>query len=154
VASAEKPASREEIERARAGLPTVSIVASPPPSEAPAAHARAAAPHRLASRSRTSITGIGFHPTDGGIVLVRSDHPLDYAVSGEGREVVVHLRGATIPLASNRLPLDTRFFGTSVVRIVTDIVGDGVDLHIELRAQTRYQLQQAGDVLTIAFQPA
>ncbi|HVI24044.1 MAG TPA: AMIN domain-containing protein, partial [Myxococcales bacterium] len=87
----------------------------------------------------------------GGIVTVRSDRPLDYAVTGEGRTVVVHLKGAGIPIATNRLPLDTRFFDTPVVRVVPQPVAGGVDVRIELRGQVRYELSQASGVLTIAF---
>jgi hypothetical protein len=85
-------------------------------------------------------------------VLVRSDRPLDYAVTGEGRVVIVHLRGAGIPIPTNRLPLDTRFFDTSVVRVVPESVAGGIDLRIELRGQARYQLSQASGLLTIAFE--
>jgi hypothetical protein len=153
VAQAESGASREEVERARASLPTVSIVANPPPASAPA---RPPAPPPVAAktppaRARTSITGIGFRPSAGGIVTIRSDRPLEYAVTGEGRVVVVHLKGAGIPIATNRLPLDTRFFDTRVVRVVPESVAGGIDLRIELRGEARYELSQASGVLTIAF---
>ncbi|MFL5438384.1 MAG: AMIN domain-containing protein [Myxococcales bacterium] len=163
VAQAESGASREEVERARASLPTVSIVANPPPPSArtppnPPASAPARPPssapvvaRAAPARTRTSITGIGFRPSAGGIVTVRSDRPLDYAVTGEGRTVVVHLKGAGIPIATNRLPLDTRFFDTPVVRVVPEPVAGGVDVRIELRGQVRYELSQASGVLTIAF---
>jgi len=84
--------------------------------------------------------------------MVRSDHPLEYAVTGQDRVVVVHLRGARIPLATNRLPLDTRFFDTPVVRVVPQPVAGGVDLRIELRGQAHYELSQSSGVLTIAFE--
>jgi hypothetical protein len=84
--------------------------------------------------------------------MVRSDRPLEYAVTGEARVVVVHLRGAGIPIPTNRLPLDTRFFDTSVVRVVPEPVAGGIDLRIELRGQTRYQLSQSSGLLTIAFE--
>ncbi|TMB32810.1 MAG: AMIN domain-containing protein [Deltaproteobacteria bacterium] len=147
---AEGGASREEVERARASIPTVSIVASPPPAAAPAPATAAARP--APARTRASITGIGFRPSAGGIVLVRSDRPLDYAVTGADRVVVVHLRGAGIPLPTNRLPLDTRFFDTPVVRVVPEPVPGGVDLRIELRGLARYELSQSPGVLTIAFE--
>jgi hypothetical protein len=170
VASAERPTSREEVERARASLPTVSIVANPPPANPPpqaapphtggeertlpaSPVAEAGRPHHpKTSHTRAAITGIGFHPSAGGVVTVRSDRPLDYAVTGEGDVVVVHLKDAGIPVRTNRLPLDTRFFDTEVVRVVPEPVADGVDLRIELRGQARYELSQASGVLTIAFQ--
>ena len=150
VARAEGGASREEVERARASIPTVSIVASPPPAAAPAPATAAARP--APARTRASITGIGFRPSAGGIVLVRSDRPLDYAVTGADRVVVVHLRGAGIPLPTNRLPLDTRFFDTPVVRVVPEPAAGGIDLRIELRGQAHYQLSQVSGLLTIAFE--
>jgi len=103
-------------------------------------------------RTHTSITGIGFRPAAGGMVLVRSDRPLEYAVTGQDGVVVVHLRGAGIPLPTNRLPLDTRFFDTRVLRVVPEPVAGGVDLRIELRGQARYELSQSAGVLTIAFE--
>ena len=72
-------------------------------------------------------------------------------MTGEGRVVVVHLKGAGIPIATNRLPLDTRFFDTRVVRVVPESVAGGIDLRIELRGEARYELSQASGVLTIAF---
>ena len=59
---------------------------------------------------------------------------------------------AGIPLPTNRLPLDTRFFDTPVVRVIPESVKGGVDLRIELRSQARYELQQASGLITIAFQ--
>jgi len=104
-------------------------------------------------KPRHSITGIGFRPQNGGEVIVRSDHPLEYGVSGEGNAVLLHLPGAGIPLPNNRRPLDTQFFGGPVQRIVPVAVAGGTDVRIEVKGHTDYQLQQSGSVLTVTFSP-
>ena len=104
----------------------------------------AAAPHH-------SITGIGFRPVGDGEVIVRSDQPLEYGVTAEGNAVVLHLPGAGIALPNNRRPLDTRFFGGPVQRVVPLAVASGTDLRIEVRGHADYQLAQAGGVLTVTF---
>jgi hypothetical protein len=98
-----------------------------------------------------AITGIGFRPLGAGAVVVRSDRPLEYDVDAHDRQIVLHLRGAAIPLPNNRRPLDTSFFGGPVDRIVPAAVPGGVDLRIELRETAEFQLDQAGGVLTMAF---
>ncbi len=100
---------------------------------------------------RHSITGIGFRPVGGGEVIVRSDQPLEYGVAAEGDAVVLHLPGAGIALPNNRRPLDTRFFGGPVQRVVPLAVASGTDLRIEVRGHADYQLAQAGGVLTVTF---
>ena len=100
---------------------------------------------------RHSITGIGFRPIGGGEVIVHSDHPLEYGISGDGDAVLLHLPAAGIPLANNRRPLDTRFFGGPVQRVVPLEVAGGTDVRIELNAHAEYQLAQSGTVLTVTF---
>jgi hypothetical protein len=101
-------------------------------------------PHR-------AITGIGFRPNQGGEVIVRSDKPLEYGVSGDGNSVLLHLPRAGIPLPNNRRPLDTRYFGGPVERVVPLPVPGGTDVRIELRRHAEYQLAQSGSVLTVTF---
>ena len=105
----------------------------------------------LAGSAQRSITGIGFRPINGGEVIVRSDHPLEYGVSGEGDAVLLHLPSAAIPLANNRRPLDTRFFDGPVQRVVPVAVAGGTDVRIELKGHAEYQLEQSGSVLTVTF---
>jgi type IV pilus assembly protein PilQ len=97
------------------------------------------------------ITGIGFRPVRGGEVIVRSDHPLEYGISGDDRAVLLHLPSAAIPLLNNRRPLDTQFFDGPVRRVVPLSVAGGTDVRIELREHAEYQLAQAGSVLTVTF---
>jgi len=97
------------------------------------------------------ITGIGFRPVRGGEVIVRSDHPLVYGISGDDGALLLHLPSAAIPLLNNRRPLDTRFFEGPVSRVVPMQVAGGVDVRIELREHAEYQLEQSGSVLTVTF---
>jgi hypothetical protein len=115
--------------------------------------ARAAPPQRklAAAGARDAITGIGFRPVGDGQVIVHSNQPLAYRVSGEDNVVLVHMPSAAIPLPNNRRPLDTRFFNGPVQRVVPVAVGVGTDLRIELRGHPAYQLVQSGTVLTVTF---
>lgn len=97
------------------------------------------------------ITGIGFRPVRGGEVIVRSDHPLEYGISGDDSAVLLHLPSAAIPLLNNRRPLDTQFFDGPVRRVVPLSVAGGTDVRIELREHAEYQLAQSGSVLTVTF---
>jgi hypothetical protein len=116
----------------------------------PGAKPRATPSAKLALAS-AHITGIGFRPVRGGEVIVRSDHPLEYGVSGDDRAILLHLRSARIPVANNRRPLDTRFFDGPVERVEPLAVAGGTDLRIVLRAPAEYQLEQTGSVLTVTF---
>jgi len=118
-----------------------------PAAAAPTASRRIA----LADSGRRAITGIGFRPNGGGEVIVRSDQPLEYGISGEGNAVLLHLPSAKIPIANNRRALDTRFFGGPVERVVPLPVPGGTDVRIELRRHAEYQLAQSGSVLTVSF---
>jgi hypothetical protein len=145
----------------RASLPKVALVGSRPLAEpavsAPSATTTRAAPERsgrklaMAGSARHSITGIGYRPINGGEVIVRSDHALEYGISAEADAVLLHLPAAAIPLANNRRPLDTRYFPGPVARIVPVAVAGGTDVRIELKSHAAYQLQQSGPVLTVTF---
>ncbi len=104
-----------------------------------------------AGPARKLITGIGFRPAQGGVVIVRSNKPLEYGVSGEDGAVLIHLPRTAIPLPNNRRPLDTRFFDGPVRRIVPLAVAGGTDVRIELRGHAEYQLRQEGSMLTVTF---
>ena len=123
---------------AQATARLASPAAERPPQNPPPAQAR-------------HITGIGFRPVGAGEVIVRSDHPLEYGISGDGSAVLLHLPSAAIPLPNNRRPLDTRFFEGAVSRVVPLQVADGTDVRIELREHAEYQLAQSGSVLTVTF---
>ncbi len=116
----------------------------------PAATQPHKAPEKLAMAGR-HITGIGFRPVRGGEVIVRSDGPLEYGISGDGTSVLLHLPSTAIPLPNNRRPLDTQFFAGAVQRVVPMPVAGGTDVRIELRESAEYQLAQSGSVLTVTF---
>ena len=97
---------------------------------------------------------VSFRPIQGGEVIVRSDHPLEYGVSDDAGAVLLHLPSAAIPLPNNRRPLDTRFFHGAVERVVPLPVAGGTDVRIELRQHAEYQLAQNGSVLTVTFSAA
>jgi hypothetical protein len=114
--------------------------------------ARAEAPKQRASRrGRPSISGIGFHPQGAGEVIVRSDRELEYGVESEENAILLHLAGASIPLANNRRPLETSVFGGPVQRIVPLPGPGGTDVRIELREKAAFALRQDGGVLTLTF---
>ena len=171
VEPAQQPAAvpRETDATKRAALPTVSLMGSrPSPVEGPAPAPRqrivasaaqrprpAAAQKSASAHKPLAITGIGFHPTGGGAVIVRSDKPLEYGVSepgsASGPAILLHLRGAAISSANNRRPIDTRVFDGPVQRIVPLAVPGGTDVRIELRGNPGYELHQDGGVLTVTF---
>lgn len=149
AADPEPPSEAEVV----ASLPKVSLVASTPAAapEKPPRPKAAAPPAAKLALASAHITGIGFRPVRGGEVIVRSDHPLEYGVSGDDKAILLHLRSARIPVANNRRPLDTRFFDGPVERVEPLAVAGGTDLRIVLRAPAEYQLEQAGSVLTVTF---
>ena len=136
--------------------PQLDIVPALPPAvaEKPPEHAPARPKAQVAMAGAHHITGIGFRPIQGGEVIVRSDHPLEYGVSDDARAVLLHLPSAAIPLPNNRRPLDTRFFHGAVERVVPMPVAGGTDVRIELRQHAEYQLAQNGSVLTVTFSAA
>jgi hypothetical protein len=121
-----------------------------PPAVAPK-EPRDRTPAKMAMSVARHITGIGFRPISGGEVIVRSDQPLEYGVTGDGSAVLLHLPSTAIPVPNNRRPLDTRFFDGAVRRVVPLAVAGGTDVRIELRERTEYQLAQTGSVLTVTF---
>ncbi len=133
----------------RARPPAIAAPPPPPPSRAPRPRAVASAHPRKAS-----IHGIGFRPAAGGVVIVRSDHALEYTVTVSDHALVLRLPGASIPSANNRRPLDTSVFGGAVERLVPRIVPGAVELRVELRERVDFEVKQAGAVLTVTFAQA
>ena len=84
---------------------------------------------------------------------MRSDRPLHYGVSSSDRVVLLHLPDTAIPVANNRRPLDTRFFGGTVQRIVPHEVKGRSEVRIELREPAEVHLNQSGSLLTVTFTP-
>ena len=130
--------------------PTEASATSPSAGSAPAADSEAPK-QRAYPRGHPSISGIGFHPQGAGEVIVRSDRQLEYGVESEENAVLLHLAGASIPLANNRRPLETSVFGGPVQRIVPLQGPGGTDVRIELREKAAFALRQDGGVLTLTF---
>ena len=141
---------------AKPETPQLDTVPAPSPAvaEKPPEHTPARPKAQVAMAGARHITGIGFRPIQGGEVIVRSDHPLEYGVSDDAGAVLLHLPSAAIPLLNNRRPLDTRFFHGAVERVVPLPVAGGTDVRIELRQHAEYQLAQNGSVLTVTFSAA
>jgi len=140
----------------RAGLPTVALVGSRRAQDAEGEKGTVVertTPVRAAVKGHAAITGIGFRPQAGGVVIVRSDRPLQYGVSSSDRAVLLHLPNAAIPVANNRRPLDTRVFGGPVQRVVPQEVKGGTEVRIELREPAEVHLNQSGSLLTLSFTP-
>jgi|SRR5216684_683192 len=151
AAAAERRAARLAAQRAAAEK-----LAEESRAAAEAARAGRSAPRQrtvaIAEPSRRSITGIGFRPRALGQVIVHSNQPLEYGVSGgDNNALLLHLPSAGIPLANNRRALDTRFFGGPVQRVVPLAVPGGTDVRIELSEHADYQLEQSGSILTVTF---
>jgi hypothetical protein len=151
AAAAERRAARLAAQRAAAEK-----LAEESRAAAEAKRAGRAAPRQrtvaMAEPSRRSITGIGFRPRARGQVIVHSNQPLEYGVSGgDNNALLLHLPSAGIPLANNRRALDTRFFGGPVQRVVPLAVPGGTDVRIELSEHADYQLEQSGLILTVTF---
>ena len=140
------PAAKLETPQPETAPAPPPAVAEKPPEQAPARPKT-----RAAMAGERHITGIGFRPIQGGEVIVRSDHPLEYGVSDDAGAVLLHLPSAAIPLPNNRRPLDTRFFHGAVERVIPMPVPGGTDVRIELRQHAEYQLAQNGSVLTVTF---
>ena len=145
-----EPSATPAPETSAKPVPEASRAVPAPETPAGISDERAAAPAHPAARGHR-ITGIGFRPINGGEVIVRSDQPLEYGVSDDASTVLLHLPSAAIPLPNNRRPLDTRFFGGTVQRVVPVPVPGGTDVRIELREHAEYQLAQTGSVLTVTF---
>src|SRR5207302_6227905 len=95
AAEADRAAQAARIARERRRLAEAAAAAHPRPRPAARQIAMAESPRR-------SITGIGFRPQGGGEVIVRSDQPLEYGISGEDNAILLHLPSAGIPLSNNR----------------------------------------------------
>jgi AMIN domain len=147
--AADKAAKKSGARRAAVTAPTVALREPVPQPKAAAPAAKPA--QKVAMAGSRHITGIGFRPVQGGEVIVRSDQPLEYGVSGEGTAILLHLPSAAIPLPNNRRPLDTQFFDGAVRRVVPLAAEGGTDVRIELREHAEYRLAQTGSVLTVTF---
>lgn len=141
----ERPEERPEAITARAQ----STLAREPDS-APRARRPVVEP---APSPRASLERVSFRPIPGGaLVVIRTSEPVAWAlVEASPRELQVELEGTLIRAATNRLPLDTRFFGTPVGRVTpkdTD-VGDETRIVVTLSEPSRWSAFATGNEIVV-----
>lgn len=103
------------------------------------------------------LTWIGFSKTGGGArVFVRLSSPPGASIGQArgGDELVVTLPGYKLDVKNDGRPLDTRYFGTDVVRVVAKPTKVGIELHIAFKkggADARVSTGQAPDGETLLY---
>jgi hypothetical protein len=105
------------------------------------------------SSRRKTMTLVGFQQQSGASrVFIRTNEPVRYTASEDGRSVVVELENTRIDLSNNTRPLDTSFFSSPVTRVEADSSGRAVRVTINLREQVPFQARQEGNVISLDFQ--
>ena len=95
--------------------------------------ARPGAPgHKSPRREPGYVTYVGFQKAnDSPRVFVRVSSAAQIGQSLTDKELVVTLPGFKLDMANNGRPLDTRWFGTPVVRVrAVEVTNKGVDVHV------------------------
>lgn len=88
--------------------------------------------------------------------IVLTEGPVHFSVEERSPgALVLTLENAHIPLATNRLPLETRFFGASVTRIRPENQAKSaqVRIHIALEGEVAYRVRQHSQGLEVDFMP-
>ncbi len=105
------------------------------------------------SSRRKTLTLVGFQQQPGASrVFIRTNEPVSYSVSEQGRSVVLELENTRVDASNNTLPLDTSFFATPVSRVDPSASGRDVRITIELRQAAPFQARQEGNVISLDFQ--
>ncbi|MFP2910026.1 AMIN domain-containing protein, partial [Pyxidicoccus sp. 3LFB2] len=105
------------------------------------------------SSRRKTMTLVGFQQQSGASrVFIRTNEPVRYTASEDGRAVVVELENTRIDLSNNTRPLDTSFFSSPVTRVEADSAGRGVRVTIQLRDSVPFQARQEGNLISLDFQ--
>jgi len=103
------------------------------------------------------LTWVGFEKTESGPrVFVRLSSPpgANVGQTRVGDELVVTLPGYKLDVKNDSRPLDTRYFGTEVVRVEARAVKGGIELHIRFRKagpDARVSTGQAPDGETLVY---
>ena len=82
------------------------------------------------------LTWVGFTKNDGGArVFVRLSSPPGTSIGQAqgGSELVVTLPGYKLDVPNDGRPLDTRYFGTDVVRVVARPMKVGIEVHVAFK---------------------
>src|SRR5262245_31552439 len=105
-----------------------------------------------------TFPGFKMLPTGGSRVFVEVSRKVDVSEHRAEGRITYRLKGATVPIRTNRLPIDTTFFASPVVRIQLVEQGNDADLVIETRqptqAQHRIVDQGTSIVLEVDFPPS
>ncbi|WIG96370.1 AMIN domain-containing protein [Myxococcus sp. SDU36] len=105
------------------------------------------------SSRRKTLTLVGFQQQPGASrVFIRTNEPVSYSVSEQGRSVVLELENTHVDASNNTLPLDTSFFATPVSRVDPSASGRDVRITIQLRQAAPFQARQEGNVISLDFQ--
>lgn len=144
-----------QVERStEAPVPEV-VVASSVPTPSPEPEARS--PERGSASRSIALDRLRFRRTaDGARLTLRTTEPVEYSLrEASPTRLVLLLEDTHIPLSTNRLPLDTRFFGTAVSRVVPriDHAARRVSIDIELTDTTAYRAHRDDDELVVDFLP-
>ncbi|ATB47064.1 AMIN domain-containing protein [Corallococcus macrosporus DSM 14697] len=122
------------------------------PSVEPSRQGGASSDVTVSSRRKT-LTLVGFQPqASASRVFVRTNEPVSYSVSEQGRVVVLELENTRVDSSNNTLPLDTSFFASPVLRVDPSASGRDVRITIQLRQGTPFQARQEGNVISLDFQ--
>jgi hypothetical protein len=109
-----------------------------------------------ARRAAPAVLGqIGFHAAEGGPeIIIHTSSPVTYEMREASAErLYLDLDRTGITVANNRRPLETRFFGTNVSRIVPheDRAQQRVSVEIDLATPAPYDIQADGATLRVRF---
>ncbi len=132
---------------ARATLPTVTLLAQVAPAEESPADI-VSAPHVTSSGE---IVGIGFR-SSGAIahITIRTSGQLPFTIRDLSPTcVAIDFPGARIPVATNRLPLDTGYFASKVKGVRPHVDGRGASVEIDLKSPGRISTAQDRRELTL-----
>lgn len=88
--------------------------------------------HKATRTDPGYVTFIGFQKMgDSARVFVRTTSPVTPSQMVLGESLVVTLPGFRLDRLNNGRPLDTRYFGTNVVRVrAVEVKGKGVEVHV------------------------
>src|SRR5262245_40230322 len=88
--------------------------------------------HKATRTDPGYVTFIGFQKMgDSARVFVRTTSPVTPTQVALGESLIVTLPGFRLDTSNNGRPLDTRYFGTNVVKVrAVEVKGKGVEVHV------------------------
>lgn len=135
---------------------TLPVVAVAPPAPKPQVSVALAPTERAVERkARASLDQVSFRRTPGGArIVLRTSQPVTWAlVEGASDVVYLELEDTHIPATPNRLPLDTRYFGTPVVRVAPREQQGATRVAVELGAPARWSAFADGADIVLEVKP-